>query len=232
MHKEDYPFGKHLYQIPKSRNEKKALTSEELIKIIDYSPDKGTKWEEAKDYWLFSFYANGINMKDITLLKLENIDNDHIRFERAKTRNTNRTVKKISFFLTPEVREIIKRRAIIESNEYLFPILDGTENALQQENKIGLFTRMVNTYIGKIAEEQGIKKHVTTYHARHSFATILKRNGHSIEEISDSLGHSNIRTTESYLDSFDDDTSRNIANTLTESLKKGRKLGTQSVQPT
>jgi len=51
----------------------------------------------------------------------------------------------------------------------------------------------------------GIKKHVTTYTARHSFSTVLKRSGASIEYISESLGHKNISTTAYYLDSFEDD---------------------------
>ncbi len=69
---------------------------------------------------------------------------------------------------------------------------------------------MVNRYIGKIVKEVAINKHVTTYSARHSFATVLKRKGISTEVISESLGHKSVKTTASYLDSFDDDTKKEI----------------------
>lgn len=54
-------------------------------------------------------------------------------------------------------------------------------------------------YIGK---QLGFGK-VTTYTARHSFATVLKRSGANIAYISESLGHSDLKTTEAYLASFE-----------------------------
>ncbi len=75
---------------------------------------------------------------------------------------------------------------------------------------------MVNRYVGKIAKQIRINKHVTTYYARHSFATVLKRNGISTEIISESLGHGSIKTTASYLDSFDDDTKKEIGKLLVD----------------
>ncbi len=75
---------------------------------------------------------------------------------------------------------------------------------------------MVNRYISKIGIEVGIDKHVTTYYARHSFATVLKRKGISTELISESLGHGSIKTTASYLDSFDDDTKTEIGKLLVD----------------
>ena len=46
---------------------------------------------------------------------------------------------------------------------------------------------------------------ITTYTARHSFATVLKRSGANIAYISESLGHNDLKTTESYLASFEKD---------------------------
>jgi integrase/recombinase XerD len=66
-----------------------------------------------------------------------------------------------------------------------------------------------------ISEKTGINEKVTTYTARHSFSTVLKRSGVSTEFISESLGHSDLKTTESYLDSFENDIKREYANFLT-----------------
>jgi integrase/recombinase XerD len=69
---------------------------------------------------------------------------------------------------------------------------------------------MVNKHLNKVTTKQGITKHVTTYFARHSFATVLKRSGESIDLISESLGHASHKTTVNYLDSFEDESKKNI----------------------
>lgn len=75
----------------------------------------------------------------------------------------------------------------------------------------------------KIKTKLGIEKKVTTYVARHTFSTVLKRSGVSTEFIQESLGHTDIRTTENYLDSFEKDVKREFACKLT-AFKKGRNL--------
>lgn len=72
----------------------------------------------------------------------------------------------------------------------------------------------------RIALNTGINKNVTTYFARHSFATILKRSGADISMISDLLGHSNLSITESYLDSFENDQIKEQTDVLTSFNKK------------
>jgi site-specific recombinase XerD len=57
----------------------------------------------------------------------------------------------------------------------------------------------------KIGTILGFDTKLTTYSARHSFATVLKRSGAPIEFISESLGHKDLKTTENYLDSFEDE---------------------------
>lgn len=57
----------------------------------------------------------------------------------------------------------------------------------------------------RIGEALNLELKLTTYSARHSFATVLKRSGAPIEFISESLGHKDLKTTENYLDSFEDE---------------------------
>jgi site-specific recombinase XerD len=66
--------------------------------------------------------------------------------------------------------------------------------------------QVTNKWMKRIGEKLGIEKPITTYAARHSFSTVLKRSGASIEFISEALGHSDVRTTENYLDSFENET--------------------------
>lgn len=212
-----YPFGKRLYQIPTGRNIKKALTAAEMRLIIEYDSLKGTWWEKAKDFFVFSYMGNGINMKDILLLKWKDIDGDKIRFIRAKTMGTNKTnVTAISFHLSSHIKAIIDRwkSTLTAPDDFIFPFLTKDMSIEKQQAVIKQFTRMVNEYLKDITKAAGINKHVTTYYARHSFATILKRSGFSTEVISESLGHSNIKTTNSYLDSFDSEVQKDIAERL------------------
>jgi integrase len=99
-------------------------------------------------------------------------------------------------------------------DDYLFPFLVNSTTPLKRQSDTKQFIRMVNNYLKEIAIQLGIDKPITTYYARHSFATRLKRIGTSTEKISESLGHSNIRTTSSYLDSFDDDSKKELALSL------------------
>ena len=68
----------------------------------------------------------------------------------------------------------------------------------------------------RIAQSQGIEIPVTTYSARHSFATVLKRSGASLTNSSaKSLDTADLRTTENYLDSFEDDIQNKYTKELT-----------------
>ena len=76
------------------------------------------------------------------------------------------------------------------------------------------FIKTINKYMKRIGTEIGYDKPLTTYAARHSYATILKRSGAPLRFISESLGHKSLLTTESYLDSFEDETRRKYAEML------------------
>jgi integrase len=204
----NYPFGKRRYQIPESNNTKKALTHAELRSIFKYEAFPTSQLEKSKDMFLFSFFGNGINMKDVALLKWKDLQNDRIVFTREKSKNTKRNRSKgITIILTPEMNEIIDRWKSKKSaqDDYIFSILEKNLTPEQIQGRVKQFTKMTNKGLKVIANDLGIQHNLTTYYARHSFATILKRSGTSIAEISESLGHSSLKTTESYLDSFDDE---------------------------
>lgn len=215
--REKYPFGdikKGLYTPPEPRNIKKALPLSALKKIVEYQPAEGSPEHYYRDIWVFSYLGNGINMKDICLLKYKDFHGDSIHFERAKTINTSRRSKPISISLIDQSNAIIARwcNPKVDQDTYIFPILNGIESVEKQRDKVKLFTKMVNKYIKRIAKKVGIEDKISTYSARHSFATVLKRSGTNLAYISEALGHNNLKTTESYLDSFEDETRK--TNTL------------------
>ena len=63
----------------------------------------------------------------------------------------------------------------------------------------------VNKNLKQLAAQLGVESNVTTYTARHSFASVLKKSGVNIALISEALGHADLATTQIYLDSFDNE---------------------------
>ena len=206
--RENYPFSKNKYQIPSARNTKKALTILDIKKFIEYSPKTDAE-ERAKDLWTFSYLCNGVNIKDIARLKYKNLDSKRISFVRAKTeRSTKANQKNIIVIRIPEINAIISKwgNENTSPEDYVFPLLSMHDTPEQEYAKIQQATKTINKYTKRIGKELGFELSLTTYTARHSFATVLKRSGAPVEFISESLGHSSLKTTESYLDTFEDDT--------------------------
>jgi site-specific recombinase XerD len=76
---------------------------------------------------------------------------------------------------------------------------------MQKHNRVRKLCRQINNELHKIADKLEIKEDITTYVARHSFATVLKKSGVNIGIISQALSHQDIKTTQIYLSKFDDE---------------------------
>ena len=207
MDKEAYPFGKRRYQTPSGKNTKKAIKIVDVAKIMQYKP--ANKFQDrARDLWIFSYLCNGANMKDIARLKYKNIEGKNINFIRSKTeRSTKQDLKSISAFLLPETKAIIEKwgNPDHDPENYIFGIIDKDDTPERVHDKVKQTFRRINEHMKTIGTSLGIDIKLTTYSARHTFASILKRSGASTEFISESLGHKDLKTTENYLDSFEDD---------------------------
>lgn len=209
-----YPFKK--YDIPTSRNIKKALSEADVKKILDFQTDD-EELRKAADFWLLSYLCSGINFADIIQLKPANINGNYLFFIRQKTKLTKKKdLRPIKVGLHPRAIEIIEKYRNKEANaDFLFPILDNSIGAKTVKYRCQNFIKWVNKRMEKVASELGIEQKVGTYAARHTFSTILKRKGVSTEFIKESLGHSSVAITENYLDSFADDTKLEMTNLLT-----------------
>lgn len=228
-----YPFGKRKYRIPTSRNVKKALELSDIEKIYFYKCNPNEPGEQqAKDYWLFSYFGNGMNPKDIANLRYKNIDGDYIIFERSKTENSLRSdPKPITVFLNEDMKAIIERwgNKNKSANNYIFPILEPGLTPLRQYELNQNFVGFINGWMKTILSNLGIDKKATTYVARHTFSTVLKRSGASTEFIQEALGHTDLKTTESYLGSFGREMKKDMAQRLT-SFKQDSRLQTDLME--
>jgi len=209
-----YPFGKERFEIKTGEGHKKALSIKQIKDIFDYSDGSATT-DKYKDLWLFIYMCNGINVADLVKLKYSNIIEGEICFVRQKTERTSKCRKEIRVIITTELQAIINRWGIpIKPVNYIFPYLNGRETPLERKTITKELTKRINKRMKLIGEALSIGK-ITTYTARHSFATVLKRGGANIAYISESLGHSDLKTTEVYLASFERDEREKNANMLT-----------------
>lgn len=216
MPQDRYPFAKGGYKPPVGENIKKALTLDQVRQIATYQAEN--KQEQIyRDFWLLSYLCNGSNMVDILRLKKENFRENVIVISRQKTKRTNRGSKKaIVITISKQIREIVERHGNLNYEGYIFPYLDIRYSEGEMLRKSKLFIKQVNKYMNRIAGNIGIDAHITTYTARHTYATVMKRAGVPIAFISDSLGHSDIRVTERYLAGFEDDYRAKVSEALTD----------------
>lgn len=218
---QEYPFRrneqeKNKYIIPIGNKVKKALTKEQLKTLFDAEP-KTPEQERAKDFWFFSFSCNGMNIKDIALLKYENYKNGTLEFYRSKTRRTKRNENRpIVVFVTEYAKSIIDKYGNPNKspNQYIFPIISEEQDGIIKHNKIKNFTKFINQNLKKLAIANELTSDISTYWARHSMATQAIRSGASMEFVGEALGHSNIKTTQGYFAGFQDDNKKDFMEKL------------------
>ena len=196
-----YPFDAYKVSKFDTRTKKRAITKEDVRKVIALDLSQGYPSERlARDIFVFSYFGAGINFADIALLKYGNVRDGRVQYVRKKTG------KPINFLLTEEMRNIIAKyqQQGQTDEDYIFPILDRRVHRTEQQRYDRTHKVLTNTnrWLRKIGQRVGIE-HLTTYVARHTFATVLKRSGVNIAIISESLGHSDLFTTQIYLDSFE-----------------------------
>lgn len=192
---EHYPFRK--FKIAKLQQEtaKRAISKEDITRIIEYKTDNPLV-QFAIDIFTFSYIMGGINFVDISTLTKENMMDNRLVYIRHKTK------KLIQLPLQDKAIELIEKYHD-DGNPYLFPILKAYHKTEQQKfNRVHKIISNVNTRLKKIGKELEIPITLTTYVARHSHATVLKKAGVATSIISESLGHSSEKITQVYLDSF------------------------------
>jgi len=210
-----YPFGKDKYEIQSVEAKKKALSLQQIGQIVNYSDGLETT-EHYRDLWFFMYLCNGINTADLVKLKYKNIIDGEICFVRQKTERTTKTRKEIQAIITPEMQQIINKWGTPgrHTNDNIFPYISGNESAEKRKLMTKDLTKRINKRMKIIGAALGIEG-ISTYTARHSFATVLKRSGANIAYISESLGHNDLKTTESYLASFEKEERQKNARFLT-----------------
>ena len=194
-----YPFKKYKISKLKSDPNKIALDYFDVMKMIQWDASEYPHLIDSHNYFIFSFYTRGMNFTDQMLLEWSQIGRNKIFYTRSKSKGN------FNISILPPVQAILdyyEENAL--DTKYVFPILlrDGM-TPIQIENRKKKTRKKYNKDLKEIAFHCEIDAKVTSYVARHSFANSLKQMGVATDVISEALGHSDIKVTQGYLNSFD-----------------------------
>lgn len=211
-----YPFRKKLnevnkYAIPDPIRNPRAVPANEIQILLNYhSPVRSL--QQARDFWVLSYLANGMNIRDILNLKWFNKDGDYITYVRQKTKKENDPIR---VHLKPEALRIISAYGVPSTtpDNFIFPFLNNQMDPKESYEACSSFINNFNKSLKKIAKELKVK-YTTSYGARHSMANTLKQNKVPYEVIKEIMNHADLKTTELYLDSFHDDTLKDATDIL------------------
>ena len=188
-------------------NERKLAIDVNVIDQIKNTIFKTHEDEIARRLFISSYAGRGMNFRDMATLSQKHIykvgNDNYINYSRGKTGSN------FNFKISPLLQEQIDwfNENSLLIGDALFPIIqDKKINDLYKylHNKLNSF----NQRLKKIAKLLNVAKsnmRLSSYAARHSYATNLYRNNFPINKISKTLGHKNIKTTYHYLKSFTED---------------------------
>ena len=205
-----YPFGKGGFSISALEEEtaKRYLPHDSMMKLKTTVMDNAVL-ERTRRLFLFSYYCYGISFIDAALLTKKNIirynSGNYIVYKRNKTKEAKK-VKPIQIKITPEIQELMDwfsaNTLLVE--DYLLPIVSiagykGEQLYNHIRSRFGRNNKNL-TNLAKVLEITDMK--LTSYVSRHTMAMTLQDNQVPREVISQILGHSDLATTNTYLDSF------------------------------
>ena len=178
------------------------LNEKEIQQIEKLDLSDGALIWHVNNAFLFSYYTAGMRASDILMLKWENIQNGRLIYQMHKTGKIH------SVKLIDKANHILSFYGPKNPDDYVFPFFSSEidySNASFLHNQISAKTALLNKYLKFIAEKAGIDKKISTHTARHSFADIARKKTDNIYNLSKTLGHSDLKITEAYLASFDED---------------------------
>ena len=177
-----------------ARTKKRAVDVGDVRKIREAVLPCGSAAALSRDLFLFSLYTCGMSMVDMAYLKKGDVVGGYITYRRRKTGQP------ILVRWEPCMQEIVERYDT-GASPYLLPIISrpGVDEVRQYRNKI----RVVNKHLKQLGHRLGLAAKLTTYVARHSWASIAKDLQVPVSAISEAMGHTSESTTRIYLKSFE-----------------------------
>ena len=175
---------------------KRAISEHELRAIEKLQLPEGTTLALARDIFMFSFYTRGMSFVDIAFLEKKNLQNGVLTYQRRKTNQELRIE-----WHEAQQRIVDSYAALTKDTPYLLPLIrqtDGTEYAQYQR-----MLENINRCLHHIGTMIRLKQRLTSYVARHSWASIARNMNIPLALISEGMGHQSYKTTQIYLNTID-----------------------------
>lgn len=176
---------------------KKAFLPSDIRKIVSLRLQPGTAEAVARDMFLFCLYCQGMPFVDAAFLKSSQLSNGRITYIRRKTR------RPVSVELNP-LAEAIVMRYRGKNNLYMFPIITSCSPA-EAYSQYRSALRRYNLLLKSVAQKAGLEAALSSYVARHTWASIAYKNDVDMQVISRAMGHSRFSTTMSYISDLGND---------------------------
>ena len=174
-----------------TKTEKRAISEQEINRIQSLTLKSGSFAELSRDIFLFCLYALGMPFIDVAFLKKTQIKGREIIYNRHKTGQPIR-VK-----IEPCMKRIIERYQTPDSI-YVFPLLrEGSPEDMHMQ-----YTKLLGQYnreLKRLARKAKVKRNISSYVVRHSWASIAYQQNVELPVISKALGHTNTNTTLTYI---------------------------------
>ena len=178
------------------RTAKRAISVKDIRKIEKLELPRGSSLDKARDLFLLSFYLRGMAFVDMAFLKKSDLKCGLVSYNRRKT-HQNLNIE----WMKPMQAIIDKYAELTKDSPYLLPILTGKETALYTAYRKEEYNTNYN--LKKIGQMIGLKIPLTTYVARHTWASVALHMNIPIAAISEGMGHNSYKTTQIYLQSLD-----------------------------
>ena len=193
------------------KTDKRAVDFDSIMKLNRLELEKGSELGLARDMFMFSFLTRGMTFVDMAWLKKEEVANGEIHYKRHKTGQM------LQIRINDNIGAII-RRYDRPGSLYVFPVI-GCEGGMRAFTDCQTGLSLYNRRLKKLAAMIGLDRPLTSYTARHSWATAAYRMGVPLQLISAGMGHTKEETTRIYLASLEnwkiDNANDSIARMLT-----------------
>ena len=209
---------KDVYTKVESRT-KRALTAEQMeqLRNTDFSV-LTLRQQQVLTYFLLMFMLRGMPFIDLAHLRKSDLRNRRITYRRHKTG------KLMVVDVPPDAMRLLQKYRDKTDSEYLFPLLHGGLFMEEHHHRYQETLRHFNRELARLMKQLLPGVSVSSYTARHTWATLAYHSGVPVGLISQSLGHSSIRVTMTYLKPFDAEVIDRINRQVISLVKKRRKM--------
>ena len=208
---------KDVYTKVESRT-KRALTAEQMeqLRNTDFSV-LTLRQQQVLTYFLLMFMLRGMPFIDLAHLRKSDLRNRRITYRRHKTG------KLMVVDVPPDAMRLLQKYRDKTDSEYLFPLLHGGLFMEEHHHRYQETLRHFNRELARLMKQLLPGVSVSSYTARHTWATLAYHSGVPVGLISQSLGHSSIRVTMTYLKPFDAEVIDRINRQVISVVKKSKK---------